>query len=91
MRLTQDKVNKLSNLSTQALADLQEVEFLEPYDDVRQMIRGILEGLLAEEERLDAQARQKIESQQRTILEGSAEWQILYNKYYDEAVRKLGI
>jgi hypothetical protein len=91
MRLSQDKVNKLSSLSTQALADLKEVEFLEPFDDIRQQIRGILENLLMHEEKIDLAARAKIENQQRIILEGSQEWDILYRKYYNEEVKKLGI
>ena len=53
--------------------------------------RNILEELLAEEAKIDAAARQKIESQRRTILEGSQEWDILYRKYYNEEVKKLGI
>ena len=36
-------------------------------------------------------ARQKIETQKRTILEGSQEWDILYRKYYNEEVKKLGV
>lgn len=91
MRLTQDKTNKLAALTTAALAEMKEVEFLEPYDDVRQELRKILENLLTEEERIDKQAREKIEKQQRIILEGSQEWDILYRKYYNEEVKKLGI
>jgi len=44
-----------------------------------------------EEERLDAAARLKISSQQRIILEGSQEWDILYRKYYNDEVKRLGI
>ena len=40
---------------------------------------------------LDQSARQKIESQRRTITEGTQEWDILYRKYYNEEVKKLGI
>ena len=58
---------------------------------IRVESRTILEKLLAEEARIDAAARQKIESQRRTILEGSQEWDILYRKYYNEEVKKLGI
>jgi hypothetical protein len=36
-------------------------------------------------------ARQKIANQRTIILEGSQEWDILYRKYYNEEVRKLGI
>jgi hypothetical protein len=73
------------------LAQQKDVEFLEPYDDVRQKLRGVLEELLAEEEKLDKAARQMIESQRRIITEGTPEWDILYKKYYNEQVKKLGL
>src|SRR3974390_1969196 len=53
-------------------------------------VRKILEELLMQEARIDQAARQKIESQRRTIIEGSEEWSILYRKYYNEEVKKLG-
>jgi uncharacterized protein len=91
MRLSRDKVNKLAALTTEALAGRKDVEFLEPYDDVRQELRRILEDLLREEENIDKAARAKIESQRRIITEGTPEWDILYRKYYGEEVKKLGI
>lgn len=91
MRLSRDKVNKLAAITTEALANAKEVEFLEPYEDVRQALRGILEDLLKHEEQIDKAARQKIESQRRIITEGTQEWDILYRKYYNEEVKKLGI
>ena len=53
--------------------------------------RKALEHMLLEEMRIDQAARQKIESQRRIIPEGSQEWDILYRKYYNEEVKKLGI
>jgi hypothetical protein len=91
MRLSRDKVNKLAAIVTENLANAKDVEFLEPYDDVRQALRGILEDLLKHEEEIDKAARQKIESQRRIITEGTQEWDILYRKYYNEEVKKLGI
>ncbi|HYE23962.1 MAG TPA: DUF507 family protein [Clostridia bacterium] len=91
MRISHDKVNKLASMTTANLAEMKNVDFLEPYDDVRQEIRKILEQLLTEEEAIDKAARQKIEAQRRTILEGSQEWEILYRKYYADEVKKLGI
>jgi hypothetical protein len=44
----------------------------------------------AEETRIDTAARQKIASQRKIILEGSQEWDILYRKYYNDEVKKLG-
>ena len=91
MRLSREKLNKLASASTEQLAGLKNVEFLEGYDDIRQEVRRILEDLLAGEEKLDKAARFKIESQRRSIPEGTPEWNILYHKYYNEEVKKLGI
>lgn len=91
MRLSRDKVNKLAHVVTDALADLDPVDFVEDRNTVRLEVRKVLEELMMQEARVDAAARQKIESQKRTILEGSQEWDILYRKYYNEEVKKLGV
>ena len=91
MRLSPDKVNKLAHTVADALAELDQVEFLEDRNSIRTEARRILEMLLKQEERIDLAARAKIESQRRTITEGTQEWDILYRKYYNEEVKKLGI
>jgi uncharacterized protein len=91
MRISQDKVNKLGHVVLDALKQAEEVEFIEDPNTVRQEARRILMELFAAEARIDAAARQKIENQKRTIPEGTAEWDILYRKYYNEEVKKLGI
>ena len=91
MRLSRDKVNVLARAVADALKQIDDVEFIEDPNTIRQETRKILEDLLNQEERIDAAAKQKIESQMRTILEGSQEWDILYRKYYNEEVKKLGV
>ena len=91
MRLSRDKVNKLAHVITDAVADMDQVEFIEDRNTIRLEVRKILEELLMQEALIDQSARQKIESQKRTILEGSQEWDILYRKYYNEEVKKLGL
>ncbi|HJT53611.1 MAG TPA: DUF507 family protein [Candidatus Acidoferrales bacterium] len=91
MRLSRDKVNKLAHTVADALASLEQVDFIEDRNTIRVEVRRILEELLKEEEKLDQAARQKIETQKRTITEGTQEWDILYRKYYNEEVKKLGI
>ena len=90
MRVNRDKANKVAHVVADALADMGEVDFLEDRNTIRLEIRKILEELLNQEERIDQAARHKIENQKRTILEGSQEWDILYRKYYNEEVKKLG-
>jgi hypothetical protein len=91
MRLSRDKMNKLAHTVADTLAEIDGVEFVEDRNTIRMETRKILEELLNQESRIDAAARQKIENQKRTIMEGSQEWDILYRKYYNEEVKKLGI
>ena len=91
MRLSRDKVNVLAKAVFEVLKEMDDVEFVEDPNAIKQQTRKILEELLMQEARIDVAARQKIESQKRTILEGSQEWDILYRKYYNEEVKKLGL
>jgi len=91
VRVSRDKVNKVAHGITDALAEMDQLDFVEDRNTIRLEVRKILEELLNKEEKIDQAARQKIESQKRTILEGSQEWDILYRKYYNEEVKKLGM
>ena len=91
MRVSRDKVNKVAHVVTDALAETNELDFVEDRNTIRLEVRKILEELLNQEEKIDQAARHKIENQKRTILEGSQEWDILYRKYYNEEVKKLGM
>jgi hypothetical protein len=91
VRLSRDKINVVARSVMEALREMEQVEFIEDPNSIRQEIRRLMEELLKEEAKIDAAARQKIESQRRTILEGTQEWDILYRKYYNEEVKKLGI
>ena len=91
MRISRDKLNKLAHTIADTLAETDECEFLEDRNTIRQEARKALERLLMEEMRIDAAARLKISSQRKIIMEGSQEWDILYRKYYNDEVKKLGI
>jgi hypothetical protein len=90
-RITDDKLNKLAHTVADALAEIDEVDFLEDRNTIRQEARKALTKLLLEEVKIDQAARQKIASQRRIIPEGSQEWDILYRKYYNDEVKKLGL
>jgi hypothetical protein len=91
MRINPDKLNKLAHTVADTLADIDQVGFLEDRNTIRQEARKALTTLLTEEARIDQAARLKIANQRKIILEGSQEWEILYRKYYNDEVRKLGI
>jgi hypothetical protein len=91
MRLSREKVIRLSHAITDVLVASDDVEFIEDRATIRQNVVGILLSILKEEEQMDAQVRQKITSQKKEILEGSEEWDVLYRKYYSEEMRRMGI
>ena len=91
MRISPDKLNKLAHTVADTLAEIDEVGFLEDRNTIRQEARKALTTLLTEEAGIDNAARLKIANQRKIILEGSQEWEILYRKYYNDEVRKLGI
>ena len=87
MRLTRERINVMSHQITEKLAVIDEIEFLEDRNTIRLAVFEIVTKWLKKEEAVDGAARKKIESQQRKIPEGSAEWEILYRKYYEEELR----
>ena len=89
MKISRDKANVLAKCVMEVLKASESVEFVEDPNTIRQEARKIMESMVDQEARIDAAARQKIESQKRTILEGSQEWDILFRKYYNEEVKKL--
>jgi uncharacterized protein len=91
MRLTREKIVRLSHQITEVLVSIDDVEFVEDRDTIRQEVVQILTDTLRDEEKADAEVRKKITSQKKEILEGSEEWDVLYRKYYADELRRLGI
>jgi len=91
MRLSREKTVRLSHRIIDYLVSAPDVDFVEDRDTIRQEIVSILTSLLKVEEQIDADARAKIASQKKEILEGSEEWDILYRKYYGEGLKRLGV
>jgi len=91
VRISRDKLNKLAHTVADTLAEVNECDFLEDRNTIRQEARKALEKLLEQETKIDAAARMKISSQRKIIMEGSQEWDILYRKYYNDEVKKLGL
>jgi hypothetical protein len=89
MRLSREKVNLLSHQVSDKLASIDAVEFIEDRNTIRLAVVDILTKWLKKEEDVDKAARHKIEAQKRAIPEGSAEWEILYRKYYEEEMKTI--
>ncbi|HKM82641.1 MAG TPA: DUF507 family protein [Terriglobia bacterium] len=91
MRLTREKIVRISHQVTDLLVQSNEVEFIEDRDTIRQHIVQTITNVLREEEKVEAEVRKRISSQKKEILEGSEEWDLLFRKYYSEELRRMGI
>ncbi|MBI3894792.1 MAG: DUF507 family protein [Acidobacteria bacterium] len=90
-RLSREKIIELSHRLIRDFSAMpQQIELQEEKNEVRLEIIRLFQALLREEHQIDQGVREKIRSQKREITEGSAEWDILFRKYYAEEMRKLG-
>jgi len=89
VRLSHERCVHLSHLFVNALEDEDSVDFLLDPNDVRLRVLQILEGELVKEDELEESIRRKIATQKRDLPEGSAEWDLLFRKYYDEELKKV--
>jgi len=89
-RLSREKINSLSKQILGLLSNNDQVEFLDDPNEIRLIIVKAIEEEMRLYEALDRKAIEKIQSQKKSIEEGSREWEILYRKYYNEELTKLG-
>jgi len=89
MRISPDKLNKLAHAVADTLAEIDEVGFWRiATPSARRRARRLRAAHPGG--RIDTAARLKIANQRKIIVEGSQEWEILYRKYYNDEVKKLG-
>lgn len=88
MSLSRPKINSLSQLIVKALQKSGTVTFLKEDNDVRLQIVKTLNDELKIEEVIDAEVRRKLASYSRKIVEGNREWDVMYQKLYEEETKK---
>ena len=88
MKLSREKVLHISHLILRYMDGEDALEYFDEPQEVRQTIVRIITEEMRADEMIDALVRRKIESQKRSIPEGSAEWDVLYRKYFEEEVAK---
>jgi hypothetical protein len=88
VKLSREKVLRLSHLILDYINEDDGIEYFVETQELRQEILRLIEGEMKADEAIDALVRRKIETQKRTILEGSEEWDVLYRKYYEEETAK---
>jgi uncharacterized protein len=84
VRLSREKILRLSHLILHYIESDEGVDYFDEPQHVRQQVVRIIEGEMRADEAIDGLVRRKLESLKRGVPEGSAEWDVLYRKYYEE-------
>jgi hypothetical protein len=89
MRLSHERCVHLSHQVINFFEDDDRVEFLSETNEIRQKILQILEAEMARQDELEETIRKRITTQRRDIPEGSAEYEVLFRKYYEDEMKKV--
>ena len=86
--LSDEKISHLSHLILEKLKEDSDVIFNTEETLILRGIKKVFSGELKLEEDLDRLVRARLESYSRRIVEGSPEWNVLYQKNFEEELRK---
>jgi uncharacterized protein len=88
MSLSRPKINLLSQLIVKHLQKSGTIRLLKPENDVRLQVVKTLTDELKIEEIIDTEVRRKLASYSRKIVEGNREWDVMYQKFYEQEMKK---
>ncbi len=88
MSLSREKINHLSQILMRELQKFPGVTLQAPINTIRlEIVRAFNEALKLEAT-IDTAVRRTLTSYSRQIVEGSREWDVMYQKLYEEELAK---
>ena len=88
MRLNEDRISHLSHLILDKLMQDRNVDAVQAEERVLREIKRTLTDELKFDDEADTVVRKMIQSLSRKVPEGSREWEVLYQKYREEELRR---
>jgi len=89
MIISPDRQNHLAHLVTDGVWGDDIVDFVDD-DQALKAAKLAISEFVKDDEELDKNARAKVASLKRNVMEGTPEWDVMYRKYYDEERAKRG-
>jgi hypothetical protein len=86
--LSEDKISHLSHIILQAIKKSSLVRVQTDEGRILKEIKRVLASEMVQEEDINQKVKAKLASYSRGIIEGSAEWEVLYRKAFEEETRK---
>jgi hypothetical protein len=90
MRLSDDKISHLTHILLKGLLEKKTISPIEDEGQIRRDIRRVIIREMKIADSIDEMVRKKLQSYSKKIYEGSSEWEVMYNKFFDEEASKKG-
>ena len=91
MKLSREKINHLTNLVVKDIEECEDVDFLVETQELRMnVLRAISNELIIDDE-IEEEVRRILSTYSSRLVEGSRDWEILFNKHYDQEAKRRGI
>jgi hypothetical protein len=90
VRLSDEKITHLTHVVLKGLLERGLITPLVEEGEIRREMRRVIIKELKIAEEMDLVVRNKIMSYSRKIPEGSPEWEVLYQKFFQEEAAKRG-
>ena len=91
MKLSREKINHLTNLVVKDIEECDDVDFVvEPQELRMNVLRAISNELLIDDE-IEEEVRRILSTYSSRLVEGSRDWEILFNKHYEQEAKRRGI
>ncbi len=86
-----ERMNQIAHRIKDMIMEDPQVEIYEEPSVIRNRIREILMEAVREEEDIDKEVRERIRSYSKRIVEGTPEWNHLYKRIYEDALKRRGL
>ncbi len=90
MRLSDDKISHISHVVLKGLLDKEAIIALTEEGGIRREIKRVIVRGLKIAGDIDESVTKKLRSYSKKIYEGSPEWDVLYQKFFEEESAKKG-
>ena len=91
MKLSREKINHLTNLVVKDMEECEDVDFLVGPEELRMnVLRAISNELIIDDE-IEEEVRRILSTYSSRLVEGSRDWEILFNKHYEQEAKRRGI
>ncbi len=91
MKISRDKINHISSLLIKDFSKRDELDYKVDLNDLRLEITKTMTEVLQLDDKADSEARRVMSTYKNSPREGSPEWDIMYQKHFDEYMNKQGL